>query len=203
MTQQLIQITEIENEPRIDSRIVAEGLGIQHRNFLETVRKYQTELEQLGILPFETEVLSGPGQPPVYIMLNEDQVTFATQLSRNTPQVIQFKLALTKAFSEARNQIIPSLKEQIALTQATLIQALQVPHLENSLDYTQLEDIETLIEKIQKEHGNVEKLMSLCRKVGNLLTLNLNQLEKTDGQFIQQASTLRELAPALPQKLLN
>lgn len=37
----------------VDSRLVAESLGIQHKTFIKTVRKYQTETEQaFGILRF-------------------------------------------------------------------------------------------------------------------------------------------------------
>ncbi|TGO03600.1 hypothetical protein PN36_03860 [Candidatus Thiomargarita nelsonii] len=39
-----------------------------------------------------------------YALLNEDQAVFALTLSRNTPQVVQLKLDLTRAFRDARHQ---------------------------------------------------------------------------------------------------
>jgi hypothetical protein len=98
----------VEGEPRIDSRLVATSLGIEHKHFLETVRTYQREFEGLGVLPFETAKPpkgSRGGRPESYVALNEDQAIFASTLSRNTRQVVMFKLKLTKAFSDARAQL--------------------------------------------------------------------------------------------------
>ncbi len=103
-----LEIVPVDGEYRIDSRIVADRLGISHKAFLETVRKYQGHFEKLGILPFKTEVVkghNGGGNPTKYAMLNEDQCVFASTLSRNTDNVVDFKLALTIAFKEARNNV--------------------------------------------------------------------------------------------------
>src|SRR5947207_2044818 len=98
-------IVATNGENRIDSRLVAKSLGLKHKAFNETLGKYREELEQLGQLPFETEVVKGHqggGNPARYAMLNEDQAIFASTLSRNTRKVVDFKLALTKAFAQAR-----------------------------------------------------------------------------------------------------
>src|SRR5579859_140477 len=80
-------VTIVQNEARVDSRIIAKGLGISHRAFMQTIRKYQNKLETLGFLSFEmtktTADEDGRGRPETYVMLNEDQVTFAMQLSRS------------------------------------------------------------------------------------------------------------------------
>ncbi len=103
---QELTIINIEGENRIDSRLVATSLNIEHKHFMETLRKYQAKLESLGALPFETAMLKHEhyrgSTTMVYVMLNEDQAIFAATLSRNTEEVVEFKLALTKAFSEAR-----------------------------------------------------------------------------------------------------
>jgi len=105
-----LQIIAVEGEHRIDSRLVAESLGIEHKHFMETLRTYQEELEELGSLPFQTAVKKGNrgGEKPTYAMLNENQAIFAGTLSRNTRQVVAFKLKLTKAFSEARKRQAPA-----------------------------------------------------------------------------------------------
>src|SRR4051794_8787416 len=99
---QELAIIEIGGENRIDSRLVAASLGIEHIHFRATLDTYRTELEELGITRFQTELLGSRGQPAKYCLLNEDQAIFAVTLSRNTKQVVAFKLKLTKAFAEAR-----------------------------------------------------------------------------------------------------
>lgn len=58
---ELIKIEVVEGNQVVDSRIVAEGLGIKHRNLLETIRKYQTELESISLLLFEKAAVSEEG----------------------------------------------------------------------------------------------------------------------------------------------
>ena len=107
-------IVDIEGESRIDSRVVANRLDITHKSFVETLSKYKDRFEKLGLLPFKTSEIKGRGQPEKYAMLNEDQCIFASALSRNTDNVVDFKLALTIAFKEARNNV--SLTAQIGIT---------------------------------------------------------------------------------------
>ena len=103
---QIIKIDIVEGNQVIDSRIVAEGLGIKHKNLLETIRKYQTELETISRLPFETEAVNEEGSRGTkyvtFCYLNELQCNFVVTLSRNTSQVVAFKLALVKAFHNAK-----------------------------------------------------------------------------------------------------
>jgi phage regulator Rha-like protein len=92
----------------VDSRLVAEGLNIKHHNFLETVRKYQTQLEKLGVVLFETEQpkenIKG-GRKEIFCYLNEIQCNFVVTLSRNTENVVNFKLGLVIAFDQAKKEI--------------------------------------------------------------------------------------------------
>ncbi len=103
-----LDVITVENELRVDSRLIAENLGIKPHNFMETLNKYQSELNELGQLPFETGVgyrKQGGGNPQKYALLNEDQAIFAMTLSRNTDQVVQLKLKLTIAFRNARQAL--------------------------------------------------------------------------------------------------
>lgn len=87
----------------VDSRLIAERLGIQHDSFFRNLNTYQTSIEQaFGIIRFEIEKLSGPGRPPRYAYLTEDQATFAMTLSANTDAVVQCKIDLVSAFSKAK-----------------------------------------------------------------------------------------------------
>lgn len=87
----------------VDSRLIAERLGIEHESFLRTIDTYQTQLEQaFGILRFEIGKIQGRGRPSRYALLTEDQATFLMTLSRNTAQVVQCKIELVQAFSKAK-----------------------------------------------------------------------------------------------------
>ena len=107
MTQELTVVITDDQTPRIDSRLVATSLGIEHESLVRTLTTYTKEFEELGILRFQIGVKSGPqrGKLPQYVLLNEDQAIFAATLSRNTRQVVDFKLQLTKAFSQARRHL--------------------------------------------------------------------------------------------------
>lgn len=90
-------------EPLTTSLIVADAIGVQHKNTLELIKKYDGELQQLHPLAFETRkgkplLQGGFAKETIYALLNEQQATFLISLSRNTPRVVEFKLALVKAF---------------------------------------------------------------------------------------------------------
>lgn len=100
-----IIISKIKNELRADSRTFAPKLGIRHRQLMDNIRKYEAQFLELGLLPFQTEArLEGQhgGGDVVYALLNEDQAYFLLTLSRNSDNVVAAKLALVKAFREAR-----------------------------------------------------------------------------------------------------
>ncbi len=88
----------------VDSRLIAIELGIKHKSFMETIRKHEKQTEQaFGGLRFETAVPDKPtGNPPQFVYLTEEQSIFMMTLSRNTERVVQCKIQLVKAFSEAK-----------------------------------------------------------------------------------------------------
>lgn len=95
-----------ELDSLIDSRQMAEMLGIQHENFIQNLEAHQELLRELGFFGFQTRKLKqGKGRPETYALLNENQAFFAVTLSRNTPQAVKAKLLLVKAFAAARNLI--------------------------------------------------------------------------------------------------
>lgn len=103
-------------ESSIDSRIVAEMLDIQHDNFIQTLEKHKDHLSDLGVFLFQTGKPKGAkgGRPEKYALLNEDQFIFAVTLSRNTPKVVQAKLAIVKAFASARKLLDAQQEYQMA-----------------------------------------------------------------------------------------
>ena len=98
-----LKVIEAKNaDARIDSRILAEHLGVQHQNTFEMLKDYKADFEQLGILRFETGIITGRGKPQKFAMLNEDQSYLLLAYSRNTAKVRSLKVKLVKAFGEAR-----------------------------------------------------------------------------------------------------
>jgi phage regulator Rha-like protein len=100
----VIALTEKKHEPRVDSLVLAESLGIQHKNILALVDDNKSEFGEFGQLAFETRVVSkkGAGQKTRTALLNEDQAYFLLTLTRNTEHIKRLKVDLVKAFSRFR-----------------------------------------------------------------------------------------------------
>ncbi len=107
----IIQIQQQDNQLVVDSRLIAAQLEIKHKTFLDTIRKYETEMEkEFGCTAVETADIQMPNggtrKELVCYWLTEDQATYVMTLSRNTDSVRRCKRELVKAFSAAK-QIIP------------------------------------------------------------------------------------------------
>ena len=81
----------------VDSRLIADELGIEHATLLKTIKKYLTEIQEFGSLAFENKKLKRP-QGGTYItnwcLLNEKQSQFVISKSRNglkTESIEKFK----------------------------------------------------------------------------------------------------------------
>lgn len=117
MTDSLVHI--VNDTPLADSRLIAKGLGIDHHNFMQTIKKYQSTLERrYGQLLFKTEVeknVKSPN-PPKFALLTDGQAAFVVTLSKNYPNVVEFKADLVDAFIAARekvHQLLQSSQPQI------------------------------------------------------------------------------------------
>ena len=94
-------LTTIKAEPRVDSRLLAQHLGNQHKNVFELVKNYKADFEQLGKVTFQTEALPS-GQLEKFALLNEDQAYLLLTYSRNTATVRALKIKMVAAFGDAR-----------------------------------------------------------------------------------------------------
>ena len=106
------------NEPRVDSRLIADGLGISHHQFIALTEKYKTQVTTLGVVLFQTDkVKEKVGRPERFIYLNEDQCYALVTLTKNTTRAVELKFLLVKAFSCARESLaagtdyLPSYRE--------------------------------------------------------------------------------------------
>ena len=94
------------------SEIIAQGVGVQHKNILALVRNYQADFETFNPVAFETRQgkalpQGGFGQGVTIAILSEQQATLLVTYCKNTETVRKFKVALVKAFYEMRQQLQP------------------------------------------------------------------------------------------------
>ena len=83
---------------------IAEYAGVQRESVNRLIQTHNADLEEFGVLRFEIAKVNGRGRPRKNWQLNEQQVTFLFSLLDNTPQVVKFNKALTKAFYEVKER---------------------------------------------------------------------------------------------------
>ena len=130
-----ISIIYSANELRTDSRDLAALLDHRHRTIFESITKYNSELLELGILPFETERLKTEqlgDREHKFAMLNEDQCYFVLTLMRNNAHVVKAKLQLVKAFRDARTQLA---NRDIARIDGKQVRSLETKAIADLVEY--------------------------------------------------------------------
>lgn len=100
----IIELSQVKNEARVDSRLLAEHIGIQHKNVLATIDNQILRFERFGIIAFKTRK-SKRGIPERYALLNEDQSYLLLTFSKNTDRVADLKVELVMAFSRFRQHV--------------------------------------------------------------------------------------------------
>lgn len=115
-----IQVQEIDGHLLVDSRLIAERLGIQHETVIKSLRKYATNFQGMGNLRFEIGTsapnANGACHQVSFVYLNELQASFLMTLSKNTVQVVQCKQDLVIAFEKAKQiikTVIPAQNDRI------------------------------------------------------------------------------------------
>lgn len=111
----LSRIEKVNDQDVVDSRLIAEELGIKHAQFYRTIKENEIEMEQdFGSICFENETRKRTIGAVVekYAYLDEDQAMYLMTLSRNTPKVKSLKRKLVKSFSQAK-KIITQQSEDI------------------------------------------------------------------------------------------
>lgn len=101
----VIILHPIKHEPRVDSRILAEQLHVQHKNVLSQIGDYRGDFEEFWVVAFQTRKPpkgTAGGRPETFALLNEDQAYLLLTFSRNTAHVRKLKVELVKAFSRFR-----------------------------------------------------------------------------------------------------
>lgn len=117
-------ITLGKSEATTDSYKIAKGTSNQHRAVLQLIKTHQGSLEVFGRVTFEMRPLETAGGTQVtrVAVLNEGQATLLMTLLRNSKRVVEFKVALVKAFLDARALMMTSqmglLQKRAILTNA-------------------------------------------------------------------------------------
>lgn len=104
-------VVAVDGEPRSASTLIARGVEQQHASVIKMIRRYQADFEQFGPLGFE--IRKGKSLPhggfaksTEFAMLNEQQSTLLLAFMRNSPKVVEFKIALVREFFRLRNKIL-------------------------------------------------------------------------------------------------
>lgn len=103
-----LALTTYKQESRVDSRLLAGHLGNQHRHVMVTIKKYAENFNRINPLHHMIfkkacgERSQGGGTQERYALLTEDHAYFLLALSSNSARVVDLKVKLVQAFSEAR-----------------------------------------------------------------------------------------------------
>ncbi|ELS01119.1 Phage regulatory protein Rha [Xenococcus sp. PCC 7305] len=118
----LIKIEQtLEQTLVVDSRLIAEELGVKHSNWLQNVViQFQQEIEDdWGVIEFKKRKPSKGsrgGRPERYALLTEEQCNLIATYSKNTPKARVCKRKLVKSFAKAKEvikQVIPQQSDRI------------------------------------------------------------------------------------------
>lgn len=191
MSDSILQITEQNGDLVVDSRLIAARLDIEHDSFMRTIKKYEKRIEQrFGIIRFEI----GRSQPNAngavheikYALLTENQATTLMTFSKNTDAVIECKLDLVAAFSEAK-QIIKTVipQQNDRLRELELVNEnmrLEIQRMDRMSSMTALHGVPTTLCLIGRDNAIVE----VEKPVIEVIDDRHNQQTKYSGQTCAQ-----------------
>lgn len=179
---QEIEISRIKNELRTDSRLLASFLDHRHRTILENIDKYLSEFSEFGGVPFQTEKgksldQGGFAKATRYALLNEAQCYFLLTLMRNNAKVVKAKVALVKAFEEA--------KAQLAARDAARVESKKVRRMET-------DSIKLLVEYASARGSKSANryYTNVTRMTNDLLNIESGQRDLLDAEQLKQLATL-------------
>lgn len=188
MSNSSLQVTEQNGDLVVDSRLIAIRLNIQHETFMRTIKKYESKIEKrFGCIRFEIGVPESPtGNPPKYALLTEDQATTLMTFSKNTDEVVECKLDLVAAFSEAKQiiqSVIPAQNDR--LRELELINEnmrLEIQRMDRMSSMTALHGVPTTLCLMGRDNAIVE----VEKPVIEVIDDRHNQQTKYSGQTCSQ-----------------
>lgn len=180
-----LEITSIKNELRTDSRLLSQFLDHRHRTILENIDKYLSELSELGRIPFETEKgkqleHGGFAKATRYALLNEDQCYFLLTLMRNNAKVVKAKLALVKAFSNARAQLA---SRDLARIDGKQVRYLETQSINELVDYA----------SANGSKNSSKYFMIITKMTNNLLGIESGSRDDLPADKLKQISLIETI----------
>ena len=174
-----LSIVQLKSELRTDSRLLAGFLDHRHRTILENVDKYHAELSSISRLPFETGTIETRGgvQSQRFAMLDEDQCYFLLTLMRNNERVVAAKLALVKAFKNARAQLA---NRDIARLDGKEVRKAETDSIKLLVEYASAAGSKSA----ERYFGNV------TRMTNSLLGIDAGVRDNLDANQLKQVSIL-------------
>jgi phage regulator Rha-like protein len=97
-------VIPVDGEARASSEVIAKGAEQGHRGLMQLVRKHVASFEAFGKVQFEMR-LNRRGSPTEFAMLNEHQAALLMTFLRNSPRVVEFKIALVREFFRMRDEL--------------------------------------------------------------------------------------------------
>lgn len=183
--QDLIQAVIASDGPRVDSRQLSPHLDVRHRDTFALIKNYSSPLQELGLLPFETEKLSGgAGRPQSFALLNEDQCYFLLTLVKNTERAVTLKLNLVKAFRDARAQLA---QRDVARLEGKAVRRAETDSIAALIDYA----------KGQGSQNAEMYYTNITRMTNDLLGIAPGQRDRLDGRTLKlltMAETMIDIA---------
>lgn len=164
MNTNLITFTE-DKTPVVESTVIAEGIGIQHKNVVELIRKYLDDFQTFGATAFETRKgkplpQGGFAKATEVALLNENQAYLLFTYLKNTDTARQLKVRLVKAFSEVRNQLKDPVNALLAMSKSEiLLMAAETQKKNEALEAKTLQ-LENKIEEDAPKVGFTDAVIS-------------------------------------------
>lgn len=157
-------------EPVTTSIAIARGTNVQHKNIMELVRRYKSDIEAFGLVEFKTEARQAAqhgGGEQIYVVLNEQQATLVISFMRNSAIVVAFKVALVKGFYDMRATIQSnSIAAPTTMREALMLALAQAEQIEQqaakiSADAPKVEFAETI-----RALDGVCKIENIAKTIG-------------------------------------
>ncbi len=133
-----LNVIDHQGQLVVDSRLIAQELGIQHKNFLANLDKYIEEIEEdWGTVAFQTrEFKTNQGNTTAerVAFLTEPQATLLMTYSRNTEQVRRCKRQLVRAFEKAKQALSSAVELRVVeLEQKLAVQSEAIALLQSQV----------------------------------------------------------------------
>lgn len=182
----------------VDSRAVAQGLGVEHRALLASIDKYRQVVEaEFGLVAFVLlpRIVSQHGGADMrYAHLNEGQASVLGTFAQNTPEAVTFKVKLVAAFQRAKKLLRTLIQEQ-PTTQPLLTHTQRPVQVANSRS----------VNAVMFERGGIaltkQYNQTHCKLVTGMYPHEVKSLGKQRGLRGRQLQSAKEVSRILRPEL--